>query len=192
VDGRLVLAATEDGGDHWTPVPARALPPALPGEGGYASSGTCLVTRPGGLALIALGTPISRLLHTADYGRSWRVDTIPIARIASVSARDDRRWIVFGWDSTAATALTRDGGKSWQRGGKPPFPKGVYGGTYVPGARSPAVVVAAGPGGLAWSPDEGATWTPISADAYWGVGFASAHAGWAVGPGGRITKLAGF
>jgi photosystem II stability/assembly factor-like uncharacterized protein len=191
VEGRLVLAATADGGRTWTPVPASVLPPALPGEGGYASSGTCLVTRPGGLALIALGTPISRLLHTADFGRSWRVDTVPIARIASVSARDDRRWIVFGWDSTAATALTRNGGRSWERGAKPPFPQGVYGGAYVPGPRS-ATVVAAGPGGLAWSPDEGATWTLISDQAYWGVGFASANAGWAVGPGGRITKLAGF
>ncbi len=40
VDGRFVLLMTENGGDTWTPVPAAALPPALPNEGAFAASGT--------------------------------------------------------------------------------------------------------------------------------------------------------
>jgi hypothetical protein len=67
----------------------------------------------------------------------------------------------------------------------------VYGGAIVPGAKPPAVV-AVGPGGLAWSRDDGATWTVINNNIYWSVGFASPRAGWAVGARGRITKLSGF
>jgi photosystem II stability/assembly factor-like uncharacterized protein len=189
VNGRTVMIQTTDGGAHWTPV--ASTPPALEGEGSFAASGTCLITRPGGHAWNAAGTPIARLLHTMDYGRSWTVDTIPLTAISSVAFRDDRHGIVLGTDSSAATASTRDGGKTWVRGGAPPFGRGVYGGVYVPGARTP-VVVAVGPGGLAWSADDGASWTVINNNVYWSVGFASPRAGWAVGARGRITKLSGF
>ena len=50
----------------------------------------------------------------------------------------------------------------------------------------------AGPGGLAWSRDDGANWTLINNNNYWSVGFASPRAGWAIGTRGRITKLSGF
>jgi hypothetical protein len=43
-----------------------------------------------------------------------------------------------------------------------------------------------------WSRDEGASWIPIDTLDYWSVGFASPRAGWAVGAGGRITRLSGF
>lgn len=191
VGGRLVLLATDDGGGHWNRVPPGALPPALEGEGSFAASGTCLVTRPGGHAWIALGTPKARLLHTADYGRSWTVDSIPLSAISSVSFRDPRHGIVLGTDTTAATAATADGGRGWTRGGRPPFPQGFYGGAFVPTARVPTVV-AVGPGGAAWSRDDGATWSVINRQNYWGIGFAPGGAGWVVGRGGRITRLGGF
>jgi len=72
--------------------------------------------------------------------------------------------------------------------GKPPFAGAVFGASYVPRAANP-VLVAAGPGGLALSRDDGATWRPLSSSAYWAVGFASPRAGWAVGPRGRITRI---
>ena len=134
---------------------------------------------------------MARLLHTSDYGNGWRVDTIPLSTIASVSFRDDRNGVVFGSDTTAATAATRNGGRTWVRGGRPPFPQGVYGGVFVPGARLPTVV-AVGPGGSAYSTDAGSRWTSIDGNAYWSVGFASARAGWMVGPRGRITRIGGF
>ena len=34
-----------------------------------------------------------------------------------------------------------------------------------------------------------ATWARIDSLVYWSVGFASPAAGWAVGKGGRITRL---
>src|SRR5262249_44031380 len=45
VDGRFQLIVTDDGGAHWKPVAEMAAPLALPGEGAFAASGTCLITR---------------------------------------------------------------------------------------------------------------------------------------------------
>jgi photosystem II stability/assembly factor-like uncharacterized protein len=51
-------------------------------------------------------------------------------------------------------------------------------------------VVVTGPGGAAWSPDEGDTWVNLTGLAnYWAVAFASPHAGWLVGTQGRIVKI---
>ena len=191
VDGRMVVLETRDGGTGWTRIPPERLPPAPPGEGSFAASGTCVIARPGGEAWIAVGTPGSLLLHTRDYGATWATDSVPVAGITSVSFRDRADGVVVGFDSTAAAAATHDGGRTWTRGGPPPFPSGVYGGVYVPGARTPTVV-AVGPGGSAFSLDDGATWQPIDGNAYWSVAFASPRAGWMVGPHGRITKLGGF
>ncbi|MBW8772643.1 MAG: hypothetical protein JF590_05045, partial [Gemmatimonadetes bacterium] len=109
----------------------------------------------------------------------------------SVAFRDNTHGIVLGTDSSAATASTNDGGRTWVRGGKPPFGQGVYGGIYVQGAKHPTVV-AVGPGGLAWSRDDGASWTVINNNVYWTAGSASPRAVWAMGARGRITKLTGF
>ncbi len=51
-------------------------------------------------------------------------------------------------------------------------------------------VVATGPGGAAWTPDEGDTWNLLEGvENYWAVAFAKAHAGWLVGTDGRILKI---
>jgi photosystem II stability/assembly factor-like uncharacterized protein len=189
-DDRIYIMQTVDAGKHWERIPKAQVPAARPEEGFFAASGTCVITRPGGQAWASAGTPGSRVLHTTDYGKSWTIDTVPVKQIASVSFRDDRNGIVFAWDTTNATATTRDGGRTWAPGGRPPFLKGLYGGVYVPGTS--ATVATVGPGGLAWSPDEGRTWSVISNENYWSIGFASRNAGWAVGTKGRITKLTGF
>ena len=51
-------------------------------------------------------------------------------------------------------------------------------------------VVATGPGGVSWSPDEGDTWFAVPGlTGFWAVAFASPQAGWLVGTEGRIVKL---
>ena len=70
--GSLRVLVTSDGGRTWRRVAANRLPAALPGEGGFAASGTCAVVRPNGRAWIATGNgPRSRVLTTSDYGESW-------------------------------------------------------------------------------------------------------------------------
>ncbi len=202
VDGEIVIITTTDGGAHWTRIAPAALPAALPAEGSFAASGTCLVTRPGGRAWIVMSNrDHARLLRTADYGRRWMIDSLPVTTRdgvgpQSVSFRDDRHGIVIGGGANAkptdiGSAVTRDGGATWTAAGRPALATGVWGAAYVPGARAPTVV-AVGPDGAAYSRDDGVSWIPIDSLNYWSVGFASPNAGWAVGKGGRITRIGGF
>jgi photosystem II stability/assembly factor-like uncharacterized protein len=198
VDGRVVLLATEDGGAHWTPVPAAALPPALPDEGGFAASGTCLVVRPGGRGWIGTGNgPRARVLRTADYGRTWSVAETPVVAgsasgIATVAFRDDRHGVALGGQigqpdgRSDNVAVTADGGRTWSLAGRPRLAGAVYGAAYVPGT---GLLVAVSPEGIDHSADDGRTWTSLDTLAHWSIGFASPAAGWAVGPRGRITRL---
>lgn len=195
--GRFPVLTTTDG-ETWSAVSATALPTPLPGEGGFAASGTCVVAGEGGRAWIGTGNASSsRVLRTSDRGRSWAVSPTPIpgaegAGITSVSFRDSRNGVVMGGSIAApdepsrAVAITRDGGASWSSAGRPTITGAVYGGAYVPGSLT---LIAVSPKGASWSRDEGATWAPLDSAAYWSIGFASRRAGWMVGPGGRITML---
>jgi photosystem II stability/assembly factor-like uncharacterized protein len=202
IGAQLAILTTSDGGAHWTRVPPWSLPPAQAQEGSFAASGTCVETHAAGHAWIVMSNPAyGRLLHSADYGRTWRVDTLPITTRSgtgpeSISFRDAQHGVALGGGMTAKdgdrfTAITSDGGRTWTLRASPPIRTGAWGGTYVPDS-NPPTIVAVGPAGAVWSNDEGATWTPIDTLNYWSVGFASPRAGWAVGTQGRITKLSGF
>lgn len=202
VGDALVILTTIDGGAHWARVPPASLPAAQPGEGSFAASGTCVVTRPGGHAWFVASNPQrGRVIHTHDYGRTWRADTLPITTRAgtgpeSIGFRDERNGFALGGGTTAGpgdqfTAVTADGGRTWVARTSPPLATGAWGGVWVPGARRP-VIVAVGPAGAVYSRDDGLSWVPIDSASYWSVGFASPRAGWAVGTRGRIVKLSGF
>ena len=199
VNGRMIIRTTSNGGKDWTLVPHESLPQGLPGEGGFAASGTCVVARPGGHAWIVTGNgPRSRVLHSADYGRTWSVADAPIvageaAGFATIAFRDDRHGVALGGElgnpdaRTDNVFLTADGGRTWLAGGRPPFSGAVYGAAFVPGA-SPALV-AVGPRGAALSRNGGESWAALDTLSYWGIGFGPGRVGWITGPGGRITKV---
>lgn len=202
VDDRVMILGTLDGGANWTHNHSLSLPMAQSGEGSFAASGTCVVTRPGGRAWMVMSNPQhARILHTSDYGLTFRVDTLPVTVRSgsgpqSVTFRDDNNGMVLaggagGQTSDVLIAVTRDGGNAWEARGRPPLASGVWGGVYIPGS-NPATVVAVGPSGAVYTRDDGANWVPIDSLNYWSVGFASPRAGWAVGQRGRITKLSVF
>lgn len=210
VAGELRILRTVDGGRNWTRLAGGTLPKALPGEGGFAASGTCLVTHRGGRAWVATGNAeTARVLRTDDWGASWTAFDAPIpggegAGLFSVSFRDSLQGVIFGGSlapppepsgDAAAVAVTpprvaisRDGGVTWDAGGQPGFDGAIFGGAWVPDSEPP-LIVAVAPTGAAWSSDGGDTWKPLDSAAYWGLGFASPANGWLVGPGGRITKV---
>ena len=200
VDGRLVIIRTGDGGENWTPVSPDAIPVAAGTEGGFAASGTCLVTRGEQDAWIGTGAgDAARVYHTADGGTTWSVVETPIVGgagttgITTLAFDDELGGFALGGDigqptmRTDNVAITSDGGASWTLAGRPVFSGAVYGASVVPGL--PQAVVAVGPGGMDFSLDNATTWTSLDTLSYWSVGFASPQAGWAVGPAGRITKI---
>jgi photosystem II stability/assembly factor-like uncharacterized protein len=200
VDGGLRIMRTDDGGATWTRVPEDALPAAGEGEGGFAASGTCFIAGASGRGWVSTGNADpSRVLTTSDYGRSWRAHHQPIrggsgAGLFSVSFRNAEHGVVFGGslnpddEPGPRVAVSDDGGETWTLAGEPSFAGAIFGGSWVPGA-NPATMVAVAPTGADYSMDGGRTWVSMATEAYWGIGFASARAGWIVGPGGRIAKV---
>jgi photosystem II stability/assembly factor-like uncharacterized protein len=199
VGGRLVLFETSDG-ETWARLPAERLPAARPGEGGFAASGTCLVTVGETTAYVGTGAGSSRVLRTRDRGRSWEAFETPIvsaaatAGITSVTFWDEENGIAAGGDIAAPDerqdniAALSVGGRAARLAASPVFPGPIYGIAHVPGTTPPALV-AVGPKGAAYSLDSAQTWMPLSADGYWSIGFDSSGIGWMVGPEGRISRL---
>jgi photosystem II stability/assembly factor-like uncharacterized protein len=199
VDGGLRILTTEDGGRTWRRVPAEALPAAQAGEGGFAASGLCARTRPGGRAWIAAGNAArARVFRTSDYGRTWSAAEVPVvageaAGLAAISMVDDRVCVAFGGNlavndrATENVAATTDGGATWTAMPALSINGAAYGGTHIGGARD--VLIAVGPGGAAISRDAAQTWSTVDARAWWSVGSKGADATWLAGPNGRITRL---
>jgi len=200
VNGRMIVMRTEDG-RHWDRVPDDGMPAALPGEGAPAASGTCLVVGGRSAAWFGVeGAASARVYRTSDRGSHWSVAGTPIVSgsnsgIASLAFRDERHGLALGGRlldpgdrSDSTVALTADGGATWTLVSRPTFSGAVYGAAPVPALAG--YYVAVGPKGLDWTDDEGLHWKSGSTAAFWAVGFASHHAGWAVGPGGRIVRLA--
>jgi photosystem II stability/assembly factor-like uncharacterized protein len=200
VDGRLVVIRTENGGASWDRVPAIQLPEARNGEGGFAASGTCLVTYGSGYAWIGTGAGgAARVFRTTDWGLTWSVHQTPVVSgtgtsgITSLGFWNEARGIALGGELaelagfTDNVATTADGGETWTVAGRPTFAGAIYGSSLV--SDLPGVVVAVGPRGASVSVDHGAMWTALDSSSYWATGFAAPDAGWMVGPEGRIVKV---
>ncbi len=199
VAGQFLVRITEDGGATWPLVPAESLPPAQRGEGAFAASGTCVVALASRHAWIGTGAADSaRVLRTADGGHTWSIAVTPVAGgatsgLAALAFRDTLHGVALGGNvadpntRTATVAVTEDGGWTWQLATSPTFAGAVYGAAVVPGRAG--WLMAVGPRGLDYSTDDGATWISLDTLAYWSVGFGSSDVGWAVGPGGRITRI---
>ena len=63
VGGRFVVLTTDDGGKGWNPIPPEEMPQALPGEGAFAASGTCLVVQGERPCLVRHGRRAGLPLH---------------------------------------------------------------------------------------------------------------------------------
>jgi photosystem II stability/assembly factor-like uncharacterized protein len=214
VNGRFPAIRTLDGttwqdiGDH--------LPPALAGESSFASSGTCVAAQGKNNAWIVTGgASPSRVLATQDGGNTWTAYASPLrgspsAGIFSVAFRDASHGIIGGGDLDPAappfdqTATSNDGGKTWTITSQQPNIGTIFGLSYAgelgqgrghegedrDQADANQRVVVTGPGGSAWTPDEGSTWFTLpGVTGFWGVAFGSPKTGWLVGTNGRIIRI---
>ena len=220
VNGVFPVIRTTDG-DTWQNIGSN-LPPALPGEGAFAASGTCVATQ--GRERAWIGTTAARILATTDGGDTWAAYNTPIGHstptsgIFSVDFRNAHHGILGGGDFLTPTTFTdnvarsSDGGKTWQLTKPAHFPGAIFGLSYALDRgfgddnhndahlsvaedhhgddEEVPVVVATGPSGAAWTPDEGDTWFSLpGVTNFWAVAFASPETGWLVGTTGRILKI---
>jgi len=196
VKGQFQLLVTADGGANWKPLAAKNLPPALPGEGAFAASGTCLVIQGETDVWFATGgAKTARIFHSKDRGQIWEVSDTPVvagvesAGIFSIAFRDKQHGMIVGGnyrkpsDSGATAAITSDGGQTWT-----PLDKRLPFRSAVAWGKDRWVVV--GTSGSHASQDNGDTWKLLDREDYNSVGFISTGEGWAVGPKGRIATFA--
>ncbi len=198
VNGEFIIIKTTNGGQTWQRISSERLPAAQPGEGSFAASGTCVVTKGDSTAWIGTGNAARpRVLHTSDRGQTWQAFNLPLdagagAGTASLIFRDMQRGLALGGDITApvttdsSAAITNDGGVTWQLVQSPPLNSAVYGAAYVPGTHN---VIAVGPGGISFSINEGMAWTHVDTTETWSVSFANSQNGWLTGPNGRIIHV---
>jgi photosystem II stability/assembly factor-like uncharacterized protein len=196
VDGKFPLIATSDGAT-WDPVPVKKMPDALPKEGAFAASGTCIATFGKNDVWFATGGPAARVFHSADRGVNWTVAETPIIHGAATqgifslvfwSAKDG---MAVGGDykepakAGANVAITHDGGKSWTLTTLQPqgyrSAVGVFGGIKLH-------LLVVGTSGAEDSGDFGRSWQHQDDGDYNAVSFAGLL-GWAVGPAGRIVRI---
>lgn len=167
---------------------ANNMPPALPGEASFSSSGTCITTQGDRNAWITTGgATTARVLATRDRGDTWNAFDTPLVSNSaaggfSVAFRDPWNGIVGGGDlannNSADAATTSDGGRTWTLTRKPPLQGAIFCLAYARGRHhddSPQaadsdrafgriVVITSetqpnfSSGAAAWTPDEGHTW----------------------------------
>lgn len=139
VDGKFALFATDDGGATWKQLPPSALPPALPNEGAFAASNSCLTVQGKNNVWFATGgASVARVYRSNDRGKTWQVADSPMhprnasSGLFSLTFEDANNGIAVGGDYAHPESSnlpnmmqTHDGGRTW-RAGKPTDPAGIY------------------------------------------------------------------
>jgi photosystem II stability/assembly factor-like uncharacterized protein len=200
VDGKFPLIATSDG-MNWNPVVVQKMPVALPGEGAFAASGTCIATFGKNDVWFGTGGPAARVFHSADRGLTWTVAETPIIHgaasqgVFSLVFWSTKDGVAVGGDYKEPTknenvaAVTHDGGKTWKLASKPP--QGYRSAVAVVPDRTTTttILVTVGTGGEDYSFDSGNSWYFHDRRDYNAVSFVGLESGWAVGPHGLIVRL---
>jgi len=199
IDGVFFVLRTIDGGRNWSQVEETA-PAALPGEGAYAASGSCLVACSGHLWLGTGGAERSRVLRSRDGGLTWQafeneLKTGEMSGIFGLAFADTESGIAVGgvYDSqdpaVPAVAVTESGSQEW-RELLGDAPRGYRSGAaFIPGR--PGSFVTVGLEGSEITSDGGVTWHSLDA-AYDAVECSADGSVWASGEAGRVAVLAGY
>ena len=194
VDGKFALFITGDGGLTWKQLPAANLPAALPKEGAFAASNSCLVVEGTNNVWFATGgASVARVFHSSDRGKTWQVAETPMhpmnasSGIFSLAFPDAKNGIAAGGDYQKPEGSdlpnimrTHDGGKTWEAA-EPTNPGGVYFSSVAVRGKE---TIAGGIKGIWMHSTE---WKNESSENINTV-VAGSEAMWAVGPKGLVLR----
>lgn len=174
-DNCLSVIITRDGGITWNKVSCENLPKVEEGEAAFAASNTNIVIK-GNETWIVSGGKKSRIFHSSDKGKSWKVFETPIIQgeamtgIFTADFYDAKNGFIAGGNYEKLTqnfgnkAITNDGGKSWKLIAE----KEGFGYAscvqYVPNSNAKQLV-SVGASGLYYSSTSGENWSKLSDDA---------------------------
>ena len=195
INGKFLLLKTTDG-EHWAPLPTDNMPSALPGEGAFAASNSCLALRGDKDIFFGTGGPAARIFRSIDGGLTWTVSRTPIVQgnpssgIFAVSPDENEKAIALGGDykepsdSERIAAYSVDDGRTWQLA------------AHQPGGYRSALAhiddgrwVAVGPTGEDITNDAGVHWKHTDSLNLNAVVILDIWDGWAVGPHGTIARF---
>ena len=195
-----MILATDDGGRTWSKIPDAGMPEALPGEGAFAASGTCLVVEGSTNAWFGTGGGrAARVFRSTDRGRTWAVAETPIragnasSGVFGLAFRDPMNGLAVGGDyklegdPAGNLAVTADGGRTWTRIDQD-RPAGFRSAVAFVPATGGRKVITVGPSGSDLSTDGGQTWTGLGKPGFDALGFGG-PAGWGSGEAGRIGQI---
>jgi photosystem II stability/assembly factor-like uncharacterized protein len=197
VEGKFALFNTDDGGATWKQLYPPNIPAALPKEGAFAASNSCLVVQGSSNVWFATGgASVARVFHSGNRGKTWQVAETPIhpanasSGIFSLAFKDEKNGVAAGGDYQKPDGAdlpnlmkTSDGGQTWQAAA-PTEPKGVY---FSSVAFAGQQIVAAGTKGI-WT--FAGAWKNESAENVNAV-VAGSGVTWAVGSKGLVLKRTG-
>ncbi len=202
IDGRLFVAMTRDAGQSWSAATPDQSPVTLPGEAGFAGSGTCLEVTGERTVWIGLGGDTgqtARIGRSSDGGAHWTFCSTPMASsqsagIFSLAFVDHQRGVAVGGDYLAdqdrgsCACVTTDGGATWQLARQGPGGyRSCVATTHQAGKH---LTVCTGTSGTDISFDAGDSWRPLSPLGFHVVAFSSdGSVGWLAGAQGAIARI---
>jgi photosystem II stability/assembly factor-like uncharacterized protein len=202
IAGQFQVLITNDGGKTWKNA-AKDLTQlaALPNEGAFAASGTCVsIASKNDVWFATGGAEKTRVFHSADRGQTWTFAETAVAAGAppkglfSVAFNQHGLGFAVGGDYQKAkgeglnAVISRDKAKTWNAA--PALPSGFLSVVVAVPAQAKTFVV----GGLAGSGvtrNAGQSWEVLSDTPMNAIGFADPLHGWSVGPKGLVMKYAG-
>ncbi len=198
VENCMSIIITRDGGNTWEKLSCENLPKVERGEAAFAASNSNIAIF-GDNAWVATGGRKSRVMHTADKGKTWTVYDTPIVQgkamtgIFSIDFLDENNGIIFGgnWEdkpfNEGNKAITKNGGKTWKliaNGKKPGYCSSAK---YVLGTEGQGIVAVSSLG-IFYSGDGGKNWKELSKEGFFAIEFANDSIAFASG-NNRISKL---
>ena len=174
---------TSDGGDNWTALSEDDYP-AQSGEN-LSLSDVNFMDAKGDH--IWFGVSTGKIFHSADKGNHWEVvGQILLSNISSLAFKDELNGIALAtnFNDEPVAYTTDDGGQTWNAIDIPstPRPRGVY---FVPGSADNSTcgtyLIHYGwntTTGMAYSTDDGQSWTLASEQPVFATEFLSPEIGW--------------